>query len=221
MEGNGLIDQEGFYVYRNKRLIKEGGWLSLKKMGLDDKCKYARIDIEIPSALDKDFQINFSKNSLSIPDELLDTFTDVANKARRESRSNFNYVKHPELKRTTKKEEERIWKATKSGGALVLSINMEHPLIQEISSKLPFSNLKKLCNLLSKTLPLSMIQEQSTTIVSYTDNELEDLMNGMYQKLLNDGMDKKATRKKMAGMEPFKDHLNLLIEFFDKMEEKK
>lgn len=221
MEGNGLIDQEGFYVYRNKRLIKEGGWLSLKKMGLDDKCKYARIDIEIPSALDKDFQINFSKNSLSIPDELLDTFTDVANKARRESRSNFNYVKHPELKRTTKKEEERIWKATKSGGALVLSINMEHPLIQEISSKLPFSDLKKLCNLLSKTLPLSMIQEQSTTIVSYTDNELEDLMNGMYQKLLNDGMDKKATRKKMAGMEPFKDHLNLLIEFFDKMEEKK
>ncbi len=221
MEGNGLIDQEGFYVYRNKRLIKEGGWLSLDKMGLDDKCKYARIDVEIPSALDKEFQINFSKNSLSIPEDLKDTFTDVANKARRESRSNFNYVKHPEMKRTTKKEEERIWKTAKSDGALVLSINMQHPLIQEISSKLPAADLKKLCTLLSKTLPLSMIQEQNTTVVSYTDNELEDLMDGMYQKLLSDGLGEKTARKKMASMEPFKDHLNLLIEFFDKMEEKK
>lgn len=221
MEGNGLIDQEGFYVYRNKRLIKEGGWLSLDKMGLDDKCKYARIDVEIQSALDKEFQINFSKNSLSIPEDLKDTFADVANKARRESRSNFNYVKHPEMKRTTKKEEERIWKTTKSDGALVLSINMQHPLIQEISSKLPAADLKKLCTLLSKTLPLSMIQEQNTTVVSYTDNELEDLMDGMHQKLLSDGLDEKTARKKMASMEPFKDHLNLLIEFFDKTEEKK
>ena len=66
-----------------------------------------------------------------------------------------------------------------------------------------------------------MIQEQNTTIVSYTDDELEDLMDGMYQKLLKDGMDEKSARKKMAGMEPFKDYLNILIEFFDRMEEKK
>lgn len=221
IEGKGLIEQEGFYIYRNKRLIKEGGWLSLDKMGLDDKCKYARIDVEIPSSLDKEFDINFSKNSLSVPEELIDIFTVVANKARRESRSNFNYVKHPELKKTTKKEEERIWKTTKSGGALVLSINMEHPLIQEVSSKLSSQELKKLCVLLSKSLPLTMIQEQNTTVVSYTDNELEDLMDEMYQKMLKDGLEKKTIKSKMSKMEPFKDNLNLLIKFFDRMEEGK
>lgn len=219
MTGNGLIDQEGFYIYRNKRLIKEGGWLGLDKLGLDDKCKYARIEVNIPSALDKDFKINFSKNALDIPEELKNVFYDVAKKARKESKTNFNYQKHPEIKRTTRKEEERIWKTYKSDGALVLSINMQHPLIQKLSTKLTETELKKLCNVLTKSLPISMIQEQGTTTIAYTEHELEDLMEDMYQKLLSSNMDVKDVKKKMASMEPFKENLNLLLQFFDEKEE--
>ena len=221
MNGKGLIDQEGFYIYRNNRLIKEGGWLGLDKLGLDDKCKYARIEVNIPSALDKDFKINFSKNSLDIPDELKSVFNDVAKKARKESKTNFNYQKHPEIKRTTRKEEERIWKTSKSDGALVLSINMQHPLIQELSTKLSESELKKLCNVLTKSLPVSMIQEQGTTTVAYTEQELEDLMEEMYQKLISQGFEIKEAKKKMASMEPFKEYLNLLFQFFDDKEDEK
>ena len=221
MNGKGLIDQEGFYIYRNKRLIKEGGWLGLDKLGLDDKCKYARIEVNIPSALDKDFKINFSKNSLDIPDELKSVFYDVAKKARKESKTNFNYQKHPEIKRTTRKEEERIWKTSKSDGALVLSINMQHPLIQELSTKLSECELKKLCNVLTKSLPVSMIQEQGTTTIAYTEHELEDLMEEMYQKLISQGFEIKEAKKKMASMEPFKEYLNLLLQFFDDKEDER
>ncbi len=219
MSGNGLIDQEGFYIYRNKRLIKEGGWLGLDKLGLDDKCKYARIEVNIPSALDEYFKINFSKNSLDIPEELKSVFYDVAIKARKESKTNFNYQKHPEIKRTTKKEEERIWRASKSGGGLVLSVNMQHPLIRELSTKLTESELKKLCNVLTKSLPISMIQEQGTTTIAYTECELEELMEEMYQKLISNNIDIKEVKKRMANMEPFKENINLLIQFFDAKEE--
>ena len=219
MIGNGLIDQEGFYIYRNKRLIKEGGWLDLEKIGLDDKCKYARIEVNISSAVDKDFKINFSKNSLEIPEELKSVFYDIAQKARKESKTNFNYQKHPEIKRITRKEEERIWKTTKRDGALVLSVNMQHPLIQELSSKFTESELKRLCNVLSKSLPISMIQDQGATTIAYTEHELEDLMEEMYQKLITSNLEIKEVKRKMASMEPFKEHINLLLQFFDEKEE--
>ena len=50
MRGKGLNDQQGFYVYRNNRLIQEGGWLDLPDMNLDDKCSYARIEMNIPAS---------------------------------------------------------------------------------------------------------------------------------------------------------------------------
>lgn len=216
MFGSGLLDQEGFYIYRNKRLIKEGGWLGLDN--LDDKSKYARIEVEIPSALDKEFKINFSKNSIEIPEDLKSIFAEVAKVARKESHNNFDYLNHPGTKRTTKKEEERIWKTSKSNGALVLSINMQHPLIQELSSKLTDNELKKLCNLISKSLPVSMIQGQNTTTISYTENELEDMMNKMYEKLMRDIGNANEVKKKMSSMEPFKNNKSLLIDFFDMKE---
>ncbi|UKI51889.1 MAG: hypothetical protein L6V79_06950 [Clostridium sp.] len=70
MNGRGLIDQQGYYVYRNDRLIYEGGWLNLQGLNLDDKSKYARVEVNIPSQLDEEFKINFSKNSLVVPVEL-------------------------------------------------------------------------------------------------------------------------------------------------------
>lgn len=221
MNGNGLIDQEGFYIYRNKRLIKEGGWLELDKIGLDDKSKYARIEVEIPSSLDRDFKINFSKNSIDIPDDLKSIFSEVAKKARKESHNNFNYTKYPEVKRSTRKEEERIWKTTKSNGALVLSINTKHPLIQGLSSKISSNELNVLCNVLSKSLPISMIQGQNTTTISYTENELDFLMDEMYEKLDKEGLENREIKKKMASMEPFKNNINQLIQFFDKKQENK
>ena len=217
MIGRGLLEQSGFYIYRNKRLIQEGGWLNLDGIGLDDKSKYARIEVNIPSKLDKEFQINFSKNSLVIPDQLKSSFLDVAKKARKESRNNFNFQKHPEFKKTTRKDSERIWKTSKTNNGLVLTVNMEHPLIIELSKEIPTAALKSLFNTLSKSLPVSMIQSQETTTVSYTENELFELMATMHKKLISEGYRTSDIKKKMVSMEPFKDYKEYLIDYFDKI----
>ena len=66
-----------------------------------------------------------------------------------------------------------------------------------------------------------MIQEQGTTTIAYTEHELEDLMEEMYQKLISQGFEIKEAKKKMASMEPFKEYLNLLFQFFDDKEDEK
>jgi hypothetical protein len=67
---------QGFYVYRNDRLIRWGGWLTVK--AVDEHTKLARIALEIPSELDSYFQLNVAKSSLTLPIELKRLLTPIA-----------------------------------------------------------------------------------------------------------------------------------------------
>ena len=60
--------QQGFYIYRGRRLIQSGGWNRLRTM--DEHSKLARIAIEMPSGVEEAFQINVAKMSASIPADL-------------------------------------------------------------------------------------------------------------------------------------------------------
>lgn len=80
---------QGFYVYRNNRLIRWGGWLTVKSV--DEHTKLARIALEFPSELDAQFQLNVAKSSLTLPLELKRLLhpiaTDVSSKANKRYRA--------------------------------------------------------------------------------------------------------------------------------------
>ncbi len=60
--------QQGFYVYRNGRLIQSGGWCGMR--AADEHTKLARISLDFPSSLDDLFNVNIAKMRTSIPAEL-------------------------------------------------------------------------------------------------------------------------------------------------------
>lgn len=219
INGRGLIDQQGFYIYRNDRLIYEGGWLNLPGLNLDDKSKYARIEVLIQSCLDEEFKINFSKNMLVVPLPLQKTFKDIAKKARSASRDSANYLKHPELKPALRSDDTKVWKTTHSSVGTSLQINDEHPLLVKLCQEMSPSNKNKLFKLLSKTIPIRMIQEQGMNVATYTDNEILELADNMYNNLKNKGLTLKEIKKQFTTMEPFKDYINVVIEYFEKIEE--
>jgi hypothetical protein len=80
---------QGFYVYRNNRLIRWGGWLAVKS--IDEHTKLARVALEIPSDIDEILQLNVAKSSLTLPLELKRLLTpiasDVSGKANRRYRA--------------------------------------------------------------------------------------------------------------------------------------
>ena len=67
------LEGQGFYVYRNFRLIRWGGWL--RQRGVDEHLKLARIALDIPSSLDQIFTVNVAKSSISIPETISKTLT--------------------------------------------------------------------------------------------------------------------------------------------------
>lgn len=55
---------QGFYIYRNERLIVWGKWFNRPR---DELTKYARIKVDIPNALDDIWGIDIKKQSATIP----------------------------------------------------------------------------------------------------------------------------------------------------------
>ncbi len=60
--------QQGFYIYRNGRLIQSGGWCGMR--AADEHTKLARVSLDFPSSLDDLFNVNIAKMRASIPAEL-------------------------------------------------------------------------------------------------------------------------------------------------------
>ena len=65
-----IYDDQGFYLYRNKRLISWGSWMH---MGIRSELnKLARIRVDIPSSLDSVWMLDVKKSSAKIPDKIKD-----------------------------------------------------------------------------------------------------------------------------------------------------
>ena len=61
-----LRNEQGFYIYRNKRLIIWGTWFRLERK--DELSKLARIKVDIPNDLDYMWNIDIKKSSANLPD---------------------------------------------------------------------------------------------------------------------------------------------------------
>lgn len=83
--GNGKVaERQGFYFYRNDRLIKAGGWHQFQG-DVEPHLSLARVLIEMPPSLDSKFRLTVQKNDFNVPPEFVD-----AVRASRAGNTTFN-----------------------------------------------------------------------------------------------------------------------------------
>ena len=75
----GWNERQGFYIYRNERLIVPGDWLGLESakgqlIRKEQFTKLARIMIDIPNSLDNDWKIDVKKSVARPPHQIKDAF---------------------------------------------------------------------------------------------------------------------------------------------------
>jgi hypothetical protein len=63
-----LRTNQGFYIYRCKRLIIWGTWFRL--LGKDELNKLARVKVDIPNSLDEIWSIDVKKSTANLPDKI-------------------------------------------------------------------------------------------------------------------------------------------------------
>ena len=70
--------KQGFYIYRNERLIVWGKWFGRAR---DELTKYARVKVDIPNSLDEIWGIDIKKQSAKIPGVIKSQLTKAVDEA--------------------------------------------------------------------------------------------------------------------------------------------
>lgn len=65
--GNKAAARQGFYFYRNGRLIQAGGWNGLIQLDTDPHSSLARVKIDLPTSMDSAFGLNVQKSAVIVP----------------------------------------------------------------------------------------------------------------------------------------------------------
>lgn len=177
-----IFDEQGFYLYRNERLISWGSWMH---MGIRNELnKLARIQVDIPSSLDSVWMLDVKKSSAKIPDKIKDRIKmAVEDSIVRSKRT----TKFPGAKEQSV--ENKIWERfNEHDGKIRYQINRNIPAIVALSEALG-ENEKRLLDIIlaqiESYLPKYSISNDSmdalTIVNSGNDVEEEHLIDEIKQ----------------------------------------
>lgn len=80
--------QQGFYFYRNDRLLQAGGWSHVRTR--DEHLKLLRVAVHFPQTLDRAFAINVTKMRARFPPEVLDPIKSAVSKWAKTARERYD-----------------------------------------------------------------------------------------------------------------------------------
>lgn len=202
---DGLRRHQGFYVYRNKRLLVWGTWFRMMRQG--DMSKLARIQVDLSNALDDLWALDIKKSSALPPAEVRENLRSIIDRIAEKSRRTWTFRGKKEISDTTV----HVWNRLKSpSGGIYYEINREHPLVQQLTDR--HESLKKpllaLLQQIEKSIPLNQLYVDLTNDEKVDNDQEQDpaAVGEALRALLEmsgekDG--KLSLLETMAGIEPF------------------
>ena len=95
-----MKNEQGFYIYRNRRLIMWGSWLHMSARS--EFYKLARIRVDVPSTLDSLWSLDVKKTTAAIPDVLKEQLYAVVEDASGTSLRLFKFKGEKEMSEQAK-----------------------------------------------------------------------------------------------------------------------
>lgn len=123
----GLVRNQGFYVYRQHRLIIHGTWFRLVKHG--ELSQLVRIAVNIPNSLDAMWKITLDKADAQLPSGLRARLKDLVDELKKRSGKVFQ-SKGGRVKPVDGKTQ--VWAKYVRNGEIRYYVNREHPLIASL-----------------------------------------------------------------------------------------
>lgn len=219
--------QQGFYVYRNQRLLVAGSWLGLghgKPWTKEEHYKLARIQIDIPNSMDQDWQIDVKKSVAVPPIIIRNRLIKLADEVRKRARSVFSH-RGRYGPRTAKNKMIRPWSASTIDGRPVYKIDRAHPLVAEV---LKLSGDRRhiteaLFEVIEETVPVQRIwldtaEKPEAHLLPFehkTKKEIQRTIRYTYEALLGDGRTSEEAVAHILMQEEFSEYHDLIKKLED------
>ena len=139
---DGLRNLQGFYIYRNKRLLTWGTWFKLMKM--DEFSKLARVRVDIPNSLDDLWTLDVKKSTAYPPEIVKIRLKQLVKTMSDGSRRTWTFRQRKEISNKVV----HIWDKVETREGVKYIVNMDHPSLAAIKNTMDEDSIKLLDNYL-------------------------------------------------------------------------
>lgn len=137
-----MREAQGFYVYRNRRLISYGHWYGLARM--DEISKQTRVLVDVPNTIDHLWQLDIKKSRAEPPAsfkaELRRVMAGVIDKGKRV----YTY----RGRKATAGPEQHVWDKVRDRDGVRYEVNLAHPLVAAVLGGMPSREADQVVSLL-------------------------------------------------------------------------
>lgn len=174
----GLIKNQGFYVYRNKRLIVAASWFRLARK--TDLSKLCRIRVDMPSVLDELWTIDVKKSMALPPEAVLRDLRRIVVPSMNSGKKKYRFRATNE----TKRDYTPLWISGESRKGIIYSINPEYPLLKQIYEESPNPNkIKVLIRLIEQNIPVNTIHSDFYDDKKYAFEDVDEAFENVKQNI--------------------------------------
>jgi anti-sigma regulatory factor (Ser/Thr protein kinase) len=215
----GWNEQQGFYIYRNERLLLAGDWLGLFRK--EEHYKLARIQIELPNTLDESWQIDIKKSIARPPLVFREQIKAYALKVRQRAVEVYRH-KGKSVKQIAGQKFIPLWVEHKRGDKWFYKVNRDNPILSKIKEQAKKDSdkaIEMLLRFIEETIPSKSIyikeseqpELQGTPFEATNHDVIRETMQLLYSTYLSQGMQEEQAKVIISNIEPF----NLYVEFID------
>jgi anti-sigma regulatory factor (Ser/Thr protein kinase) len=222
----GWTQQEGFYVYRNRRLLLAGGWLGLgdggKPWPRDEAHRLARIRLDIPNSADADWKINVLKSAANPPVRLRPQLQRLASETRDTARRVFAHRGHIMPASGAKSNAlTEAWQVRRSAQGTSYRISRDHDLLASILYRAGTlkADILALLRLIEETVPVQRIwldtaedkEIPRTEFAGAAKKEIHETLSALFEALvLHRGLSPVEARERLSRTSPFDRYPDLI-----------
>jgi len=202
---------QGFYIYRNDRLLVDGDWLGLfKKEGHYDLC---RIRIDLPNYLDNEWQIDIKKSLARPPGYLREQLVSIAKDVRGQAVEVYRHKGKVVNRKYANEDYHPFWEEKVRRGKRFYKINRNHPLIKDLFSRSYGieKNIEKVIQFIEETVPVPLITLQESEnekplgqpFEGANHDAIMETMIQLYKSYISSGVTPENAKARLLNMEPF------------------
>jgi hypothetical protein len=220
---DGWTAQQGFYVYRNRRLLVAGSWLGLgqgRGWTKDEAHRLARIRLDIPNSADAAWKIDIRKSTARPPVEIRAWLAKLADDTRARARRAF--AMRGQAPRSKSGEEvSQVWQSQHFSGGMRYRIDTNHPAVRVVldDARGLAPQVLAMLRIIGETVPVQRIwidtaEQRETPRTSFAGEPpavVLDVLMVMYRNMvLLKGMAPSLARSRLLLTEPFQNYPELV-----------
>lgn len=202
---------QGFYVYRNRRLLVAGDWLGMFKREVHyDLC---RIQIDLPNNFDDDWQIDIKKSIARPPSIYREQILAVAKEARNQAVEVYRHKGKVLKRKLASGEYFPFWEEKARHGKRFYKINRKHPLLNELLAKSGDlkKDIEKVIQFIEETIPVPLITLQESEnekphgqpFEGINHSSVQETIRDIFNSYIRTGLSPDKAKARIINIEPF------------------